>query len=655
MLIHVRLLHFVSKVFTYQVPASLQPDIAVGVLVQVPLRKQIIPAVVEKIMPPLWKSSFDVKDIQAVFPFPQDTLYTKYIESVASYYQIDSLILLRRVQLFLTDQQHEVPILVNNNIQDDGTVLEYTRQQQEVIDQMMPAVIAQHHETFVLHGVTASGKTEVYKKLMQQVLLQGKAVIVLFPEVTLALRFEKIFKSSFSTVDVIGFHSASSAGQKKLLWQLLLDKKPLIIIGVHLPILLPIAHLGLIIVDEEHDHGYQEKKHPKIHTRDMAVLRAWQYKIPIVLGSATPSIQSLWNVQTKGWKLLKMTQRYAGVFPQVRMVSLQKGVKRKFQWLHDELYHAIVDRLQRKEQTIIFLNRRGYSFFVQCPCSFVFECQNCSVSLTLHQDNFLVCHYCGYKQQLPSICPDCNGYSDEFIKHGVGTQQIVSMLSKLFSNANIARADLDTTSKKRSWAQTVEQMNAGEIDILVGTQSITKGYHFPKVTLVGVLWADLNLHFPIYNAAETTLQQLIQVAGRAGRQSSDSLVVIQAFDNHPIFSFINEVDYIKFYEHEVSLRLDAKYPPCSHIAEIEFKSNDAQVVVAISSQVAQQIKNYAQNNNLAVDVLGPVASLVHKIKHVYSYKILLKSASRKQLVDSYRCIVMQDRSVSVSFMMDFVS
>jgi len=654
MIIHVRLLQYASKMFTYTVPESLRSDIAVGVLVQVPLMKRVIPAVVEQIASAGQTYQFELKPIVAVFPFPADENYVSFIGQVSEYYQVDQLLFLRRVQLFLTEQEQQNyvhPIQQEKN----NTEVFFTDEQQAAYDAIVPSVIEQRHETFVLHGVTGSGKTEVYKKLAQQAISANKAVMLLLPEVSLALRFEKIFVDSFSDVPVIGFHSASSANQKRLLWQLLLAQKPVIIVGVHLPVLLPIAHLGIIIVDEEHDHGYQEKKHPKIHSRDMAILRAFLYGVPIVLGSATPSIQSLWNVASRGWKLLQMTCRFAGRFPKIRLVSLKKGKPRKYGWLHNELYLAIQDRLQRKEQTIVFLNRRGYSFFVQCPCSFVFECHQCSVSLTLHQDSSLICHYCGYHEKLPLVCPECQGSEQDFLKKGIGTQQLVTLLQKLFPTARIARADLDTTSKKRSWNNTVEEMYTGQIDILVGTQSITKGYHFPGVTLVGVLWADLNLHFPMYNAAETTLQQLIQVAGRAGRQSDDSLVIVQAFDEHEIFKFIDEPSYLKYYQHEIANRAEAAYPPCGHIAEIEFKSQDQKIMAQEAVMIAQFLRSKAQELDYSVEILGPAQSLVYKIKRMYTQKLLLKSSSRRQLINLFRQIRKMSISSSIYFTIDPVA
>lgn len=655
MLINVKLLQYASKTFTYAVPQALQDQIMHGQLVQVPLKKQIVPAMVQSIDSSGQTYKFAIKSIVSIYPFPHDLTYGSFLQTIGHYYQTDPLSLLKRIQQFLSEKEHEEHAFVTAQDLSMAHQVLLTQEQEAVRQAIVPAIERKKHEVFLLHGVTGSGKTEIYKRLAQVALEQGTSVILMLPEVSLALRFTQLFTTYFSGVSVIGFHSAASVTQKKLLWSALLGAKPVVIVGVHMPVLLPIANLGLIIVDEEHDHGYQEKKHPKLHSRDMAILKASMYKIPVVLGSATPSLQSLYNVKKRCWTKLHMHQRFAGKFPRVQLVSMQENKKRKNFWITDQLFQAIQERLEKREQTIIFLNRRGYSFFVQCPCSFVFVCYQCSVSLTLHGDQTLNCHYCGHKQALVGRCPACNVHADQFLKKGIGTQQVVAILQKLFPSARIERADMDTTIKKRSWANTVAQMQEGEIDILVGTQSITKGYHFPGVTLVGVLWADLNLHFPMYNAAETCLQQLIQVAGRAGRQSDDSLVIIQAFDAHPIFQFLNEIDYQKFYDHEIAKRIEVGYPPYLHIAEIELKGNNQAQVEIEARVVAAALKESALQQKIDVQILGPIQSMVYKVKSVFSQKLYLKSMSRSQMIELFAQLQKDNLQSSIYFTIDPVA
>ncbi|MBV8661172.1 MAG: primosomal protein N', partial [Candidatus Dependentiae bacterium] len=585
MFITVRLLNNFSKELTYAVPADLQNQIYRGTLVQVPLQRRLESAIVVGIEPLDKIYEFKIRPIDSIFPFPADTTYRQFATQLAAFHQIDSLYLFKRVKNFLAEQEDVDPAFAEasagKRIHDEENFeskrVSLTDEQVAAYESVMADIDAQRYQVTVLHGVTGSGKTEVYKKLLNSVLAQNKCAILLLPEVGLAVQFEKLLKVQMPGVEIFGFHSATTIKQKRILWQALLQKKPCIIVGVHLPIFLPIAHLGIIIVDEEHDSGYQEKSHPKIHSRNAALLKASLMKIPVVLGSATPSISSLWNIKHKSWKLVQLKNRFAGQFPSVEVVALSDKKERKNFWISAELYSAIAQQLLKKEQTIIFINRRGFSFFVQCvACSFIFSCSNCSVSLTLHEDGRLICHYCNFTLMTHEICPDCKG--KDFLRKGIGTQQVVTILQKLFPRAVIQRADLDTTSKKKAWQQTVQDFYDKKIDILVGTQSITKGYHFPHVTLVGILWADVNLHFPIYNAAETTLQQLIQVAGRAGRQSSNSKVIVQTMTPHAVFNFICEIDYLKFYTSEIAKRQEVGYPPTKHIAEIEIRCEDQRIV-----------------------------------------------------------------------------
>jgi primosomal protein N' (replication factor Y) len=625
MFIQVKLLTGFSQDLTYKVPDSLASENLVGKLVTVPFRTSTKSALVIKQMPTT-KETFQIREIIALAPFPKDPYYMQFIEQLSQYHQVNPLHFIKRVQQFLYEKEMSEISINSGDSNDKQLQVTLTDEQQKVIDFLSPILQNPAYTPTVLHGVTGSGKTEVYKQLIKENFALKKTTLLLLPEVTLAIQFEKLMQKTLpSEISVFGFHSATSAKLKRQLWQHLLQEMPLLIIGVHLPILLPIANLGLIIIDEEHEIGYQEKKHPKINSKDAAILKAHTHKIPILLGSATPSLSSIYNVTAKSWRFFQLKNRFSGSFPSVKTVLLtDKKFRRNF-WISKELENAINDRLNKKEQTIIFLNRRGFSFFVQCKaCSFIFQCRNCSVSLTLHTNNQLHCHYCALNMQLPPECPTCKQREDQFLKKGIGTQQVVTILEKLFPQARIARADLDTTTKKKIWQQTLTDFEAGNLDILVGTQTITKGFHFPRVTLVGILWADLNLHFPIFNAAETTLQQLIQVAGRAGRQSEHSDVIVQTMIGHPIFNFLNEIDYVKFYETEMANRQMLLYPPYVRFVEIELRHS----LENILENEAIKCMNHALklNNllNLQLQILGPAKPPVHKIKNIHSRKIYIK-------------------------------
>ena len=632
MYITVRLLNGFKKPLTYALPAHFREKSLRGRIVQVPLRNRLVHALVQAQFKEFaQKPAFEIKELENLQPFPDDAHYMPFITKLAQFQQIEPFLLLQRLQQFLVSEKKDDEfILDNKDIKQEEITL--TAEQQEVYDSLAPFITQPQFKPTLLHGVTSSGKTEVYKKLLTTAYKNNKTSIVLLPEVTLALQFAKLFQQTLS-IPVFSFHSHNTKKEKEQLWKMLLKHEPVLIVGVHLPIMLPINNLGLIIVDEEHEIGYQEKKHPKINTKEAALIRAHQYNIPILLGSATPSFSSLYNVKKRNWGFFSLKKRFAGNFPTIKNVCLtDKKNHRKNFWISKELEYAIKERLAKKEQTIIFLNRRGICFFIQCKnCSYIPTCKRCSVSMTLHNDNELHCHYCGKVEQLPITCPSCK--EEKFLKKGIGTQQVVSILEKLFPDARIARADLETASKKKQWYQTVHDFNEGTLDILVGTQTITKGYHFSGVTLVGILWADLNLHFPVYHSAETTLQQLIQVAGRAGRERKESLVIAQTMSEHQIFSFLNEVDYLKFYEQEITKRSFFSYPPIGRFAEIELIHSQESVVEKDAHKI---INLLSKNKN--VQIFGPALPPVAKIKNKHRRKIYLKAPSFTSINEAYQTV-----------------
>lgn len=632
MYIKVQLFNGFVESLWYEQPTNWPKESLIGSIVRVPLRNQQVTALVIDQQQRKPSVPFAMRPATAIEPLPDDPHYLHFIKQLSAYYQISPLTLIKRTQQFLV--QKEVTGIPSPDEPVMPNAVALTEAQQAIVTAINPAIINPQFMPCLLHGVTGSGKTEVYKELIMTAYTAQKNAILLLPEVSLALEFEHRLKQELPHITLLSFHSATPPKQKRLLWQYLLEKKPVLIIGVHLPILLPIANLGLIIVDEEHDVGYQEKKHPKINSKEAALMRAKITNIPIVLGSATPSITSLYNVKQKKWHFFELTKRFAGNFPTIHTVLLTDKKKRQQFWISNELRDAIKDRIQKKEQTIIFLNRRGHSFFVQCKdCSHIFTCPSCSVSLTLHTNKIMTCHYCQYTQEEPLQCPSCA--QTTFLRKGIGTQQAVTILQTLFPQARIARADLDTTKKKKEWNQTVTAMKEGDIDILVGTQTITKGYHFPRVTLVGILWADLNLHFPIYNAAEITLQQLIQVAGRAGRQTQESLVIIQAMDNHPIFQFASEITYNAFYQEEVIKRAIVGYPPNQRLVELELKNTNENTVEKEAHDIAASLRALQMKLALSITILGPAKPPVHKIKNWYSRKIYLKAKKLSDIITLY--------------------
>lgn len=648
MFIKVRLLNGYQEPLWYQQPHEWPHQSLVGSIVHVPLKNQRVAALVIAQQSTTPDLPFTIKEALHCEPTPEDQRYQLFIEQLSSYYQTSSFHFIKRIKQFLMQKEaKEMQPPLTKEIHPSPVSL--THEQEHVLTTLQPLILKPRYQPSVLHGVTGSGKTEIYKQLMITAIATQKTALFLLPEVSLALELERRLKVELpTTISLYSFHSATPTKQKRILWQQLIAKKPVIIIGVHLPILLPIANLGLIIIDEEHDVGYQEKKHPKVNSKEAALMRAQLYNIPIILGSATPSIASLYNVKKKQWQFFQLKNRFAGNFPTIKTVLLTDGKERKQFWISKQLHAAINDRLSKREQTIIFLNRRGHSFFVQCAsCSFIIHCPSCSVSLTLHNNNTLICHYCSYSALQPAACPTCKKTS--FLRKGIGTQQVVTILKALYPHARIERADLDTSANKKLLQQIMCDMHEGTIDILVGTQTITKGYHFPRVTLVGILWADLNLNFPIFNAAETSLQQLIQVAGRAGRQSDSSEVIVQAMQNHTIFEYVHELNYLQFYRQELENRHLLGYPPSKRLVEIELKHPNEAIVEQEANSMAANLLADQQRHHLSITILGPAKPIVHKIKNMFSRKIYIKATQMNDIVQAYQRIDQKDYLSSIFF------
>ncbi|MCB9493281.1 MAG: primosomal protein N' [Epsilonproteobacteria bacterium] len=637
---YVRLLNGFERELVYRVPEQLKEQISPGVFVHVPLQKRTEHALVVTCSQQKPVGNFALRDLLGVEPLMLDQDYHQFIKKLAAYYFLDPFYFYQRIYGFLHEKEgepQEAPVAPEQKPKD--VVL--THEQQAVVDYVAPFLQRAEYCPTLIHGVTGSGKSEVYANLIRKAIHLGKSVIFLLPEVSLSVQFEHLFAKKMPDIPVVGFHSASSTKQKRQLWQLMREGKPVLVFGVHLPILLPMQNVGLIVVDEEHEQGFEEKKHPRINSKHIALWRAQTYQIPIILGSATPSLASLHSVAHRGWKLFEITKRFSGNFPKIRKVELAADKSRRPSfWISKELEREVKACLVRKQQIMIYLNRRGYSFFVQCKtCGFTFECKDCSVSLTLHRqktsdgqfNSMLHCHYCDYKQVLPTACAGCNASEKSLLKKGIGTQQLLDIFVQLFPHARVARADLDTTKKKRSWQETVERFSKGELDILIGTQTITKGYHFPGVTLVGVLWADLNLHFPLYDASERTLQQLIQVAGRAGRVSENSVVVVQVMRDHPIFDYLDEQAYMQFCQQELEIRQEVGYPPFMRLMYIELRHQDAAQVQADGQVVADSLMPLCAQSQDQITVLGPALPLVHRIARYEMRHIVIKAKTFTQL------------------------
>ena len=410
--------------------------------------------------------------------------------------------------------------------------------------------------TFLLHGVTGSGKTEIYLQAIAHALEQGKGAIVLVPEIALTPQTVERFKARFGSGKlqtlVAVLHSHLSAGERHDEWHKIRQGRARIVIGARSAIFAPVEPLGLIIVDEEHEHTYKQEEAPRYHARDVAIMRGQMENAVVVLGSATPSMESFYNCKRGKFTLLELPERVDDQkLPYVRVVDMRQAMRdgKGPPLFSPQLKEAITQRLERGEQTILFLNRRGYSTSLLCPkCGYVAQCPNCSVSLTYHRiEQKLSCHICGHNEKVPSVCPEpkCKNPAIRFA--GTGTQKVEEVLAKLFPKARVKRMDADTMKRKDDYRRVLGDFRAGKIDILVGTQMIAKGLHFPNVTLVGIIYADSALHQPDFRAGERTFQLLTQVAGRAGRGDVEGEVFVQAFTPfHPAIQYARRHDFVGF-------------------------------------------------------------------------------------------------------------
>ena len=507
-----------------------------------------------------------------------------------------------------------------------------------------PSPFTLQPSTFLLHGVTGSGKTEIYLQAIAHALEKGQGAIVLVPEISLTPQTVERFKARFSSGKlqtlVAVLHSHLSGGERHDEWHKIRQGRARIVIGARSAIFAPVEPLGLIIVDEEHEHTYKQEEAPRYHARDVAVMRGRMEGAVVVLGSATPSLESYANCKKGKFTLLNLPERVDNQkMPHVRVVDMrQAAYKEKGPPLFSpQLKEAMTQRLERGEQTILFLNRRGYSTSLQCPkCGYVANCPNCSVSLTYHRiEQKLACHICGHCEKVPAACPEpkCKNPAIRFA--GTGTQKVEEVLSKLFPQARVKRMDADTMKRKDDYRRVLGDFRAGRIDILVGTQMIAKGLHFPNVTLVGIIYADSALHQPDFRAGERTFQLLTQVSGRAGRGDVEGEVFVQAFTPfHPAIQYARRHDFVGFYEQEIEFREQLKYPPFSRVAQLTLKGRNEEKVKLSAEYLKREIESKIQvagPKALDLTISGPGPAPLLRAENFYRYQIMLRTKAMSTL------------------------
>ena len=507
-----------------------------------------------------------------------------------------------------------------------------TTAQASVLEQIEQQMNSAAYSAFLLHGVTGSGKTEIYIRAMQKALNLGRSAMMLVPEIALTPVFSRQLRARFGDQVAI-FHSSLQKGERFDEWTRVRNGEARVVIGTRSAVFAPVKNLGLIVVDEEHESSYRQQESPYYNARDVAIVRAQKESATVVLGSATPSLESFHNARKGKYRLLTLPERIAARpmaaarIIDMRTVFARHGKPRVFS---DELLEAIRETRERNEQSIILLNRRGYSSFILCrSCGETIQCPNCDVTLTYHRsERVIICHYCNHREAVPRVCPSCGKKYIYYV--GEGTEQLEEMLKLLFPALRVARIDRDTTARRKSFEQSLADFSAGRIDTLVGTQMLAKGHDFPNVTLVGVVSVDAGLALPDFRSAERTFQLITQVAGRAGRGDRPGKVLIQTY--HPYHYALRHAcaqDYEGFYDEELRYRQNHSYPPFVALASLLVHGPDLGRVRADSLELRRQLD--VANQDRKCRILGPAPAPLSRLKGEHRFQMLIKSRSRRNL------------------------
>ncbi|WP_286058553.1 primosomal protein N' [Bacillus mojavensis] len=520
--------------------------------------------------------------------------------------------------------------------------LPLTDEQSAAFQQIRRTLDNNEHQVFLLHGVTGSGKTEIYLQSIEKVLAKGKEAIVLVPEISLTPQMVHRFKGRFGS-QVAVMHSGLSTGEKYDEWRKIHRKEVRLVVGARSAIFTPFENLGMIIIDEEHESSYKQEEMPRYHAKEVAIKRAEHHRCPVVLGSATPTLESYARAQKGVYELLSLKHRVNHqVMPEVSLVDMREELRNGNRSMFSiELMEKLEETVAKGEQAVLFLNKRGYSSFVMCrDCGYVPQCPHCDISMTYHRSGQrMKCHYCGHEEPVPHTCPECGSEHIRFF--GTGTQRVEEELTKVLPHARVIRMDVDTTSRKGAHEKLLSAFGEGKADILLGTQMIAKGLDFPNVTLVGVLSADTTLHIPDFRSAEKTFQLLTQVSGRAGRHEKPGNVIIQTYTpSHYSIQLTKTHDYETFYQQEMAHRREQSYPPYYYLALVTVSHEE----VAKAAVTAEKIAHFLKANCGAdTKILGPSASPIARIKDRYRYQCVIKykqetqiSALLKKILEHYK-------------------
>ena len=682
---------FLEKTFTYLVPDSLKEDIKVGMRVEVPFGKQLLEAFVMEISNDICDTSNLKEIVRLVDTYPvlnnelislgkfikNTTLSSlmasyqvmlpkalkaknkvnmqikkeKYIklnndisledykfnESQAKIINIlkkgeqvnkkdldliskSSVNTLINKQVLIVIEKEVYRYNLGTNEKQDFTLNE---KQQEVFEKIKRSL--EKEEVFLLRGVTGSGKTNVYMKLIEEVINRGKTAIFLVPEISLTPQIINRFTSYFDKIAVL--HSRLSDSEKYDEWRKINEGKVNIVIGARSAIFAPLKNIGIIIVDEEHTSTYKQENNPRYNAIDIAKWRSKFHDCPLVLGSATPSIESYTRALKNDYTLVELDQRYNGMDPDIEIIDMNEEFKRTNDYFSEKLLTSIEEAINNDEQVILFLNKRGYSGVVTCKnCGETEKCPNCDISLTYHKtSNMLRCHYCGYARRKEKNCKNCH---EEFQEYGLGTEKVEEVLNTLIKNAKIVRMDIDTTTKKGSHEKIIKAFQNREYNILLGTQMIAKGLDFENVTLVGVISADISLNFPDFRSSETTFSLLNQVSGRSGRGKKQGKVLIQTFNkDHYAIKYSKYNDYKSFYKEELKIRKKLNYPPFCYLCLLKITSKDYKIASEMSYKIGDYLKKHIKDEI----VLGPSTANIFKMNNEYRFQIIIKYKDLKSI------------------------
>ena len=542
-------------------------------------------------------------------------LNKKFSSVITNKFIKENIILTKKEQVIRKPQ-----VILNTQNKFKNIVL--TNIQKEVLQK----IIINTETTFLLHGVTGSGKTEIYMNVISHYLKQGKTAIMLVPEIALTPQVLKHFKERFGDLVAI-LHSGLSAGERYDEWERVKKQEARVVVGARSAIFAPLENIGVIILDEEHDTSYYSESNPRYYTHEIADFRKNYHKANLILGSATPKIESYYKAQKGEYQLLELPERVnKRAMPELKIIDMKTEIALgNTDVFSTELKHSLENVIENKEQAMIFINRRGYSSFLRCTeCGYVPHCTDCDISLVYHkEDNELKCHYCNKRYSVLNKCPECG--SDKIRQGAIGTQQIVEYLKRTFSNVKVLRMDNDTTSTKNAHARILNEFSNTKPSILVGTQMIAKGHDFPLVTLVGIIDADLSLHFSDYRATERTFELITQVSGRAGREEKQGKIILQTYSpKHYVYKFSKEYNYKGFYEKELNLRAVTHFPPFSKIVRILISGENEEKTLDFLKEFYDNVVTLKQNYKNDFIYLEAMKSPIKRIKNEYRYQILMR-------------------------------